>query len=258
MLKRNTLIFIFTLLILAGWEQTRPALMAQTRHIYLANDNHTDYFWSANEDDYQDVAINEIDYYLDLANSTANLASPFQSRYNLDGAWYLNAYRQNKTPEEFEQLLDKIRSGHFSVPFNMFSSTYGGQPTEAILRGMYWPARMDREHNLNISMAAAIEDQTHPLGLSSLWAGSGVKYSWKGVCGCSSPVNQNSLRNRDHEIYRYQGLDNSEVLMKWYSYISHNALGGYAEAFNPSNAIDQCEEKINTPGYPYNITGAFG
>ncbi len=233
-------------------------LPAQQKHIYLANDNHTDYFWSGNAQDYIQVALNEIDYYLNQADATQNLPAPFQGRYNLDGAWYAYTYKQHRSPVQFERLMSRIRSGHISLPYNFFVSTYGGQPTEAILRGMYWPARLAREHGLDISLAVSMENQTLPLGLASLWAGSGARYSWKGVCGCASPVSTALLQNRSHEIYRYQGLDGSGVVMKWYSLSNNTSLGGYAEARNTYGAVASCEAKCNTPKYPYHIAGAFG
>ncbi len=234
--------------------------LAAQKHIYLANDNHTDYFWSGNAQDYVQVALNEIDYYLDQADATAGLPAPYQGRYNLDGAWYAYTYKQHRTAAQFERLMSRIRSGHISLPYNFFVSTYGGQPTEAILRGMYWPGRLEREHNLNISLAVSMENQTLPLGLASLWAGSGARYSWKGVCACSSPISTASLQSRTHEIYRYRGLDGSEVVMKWYSLspAGNQRLGGYAEARSTFAAVAECEAKSNTAAYPYSITGAFG
>ncbi len=233
-------------------------LPAQEKHIYLANDNHTDYFWSGNAQDYTGVALNEIGYYLNLADATDALDAPYQSRYNLDGAWYAYTYRQHKSPAEFERLISRIRSGHISIPYNFFVSTYGGQPTEAILRGMYWPGWLEREYNLDISLAVAMENQTLPLGLASLWAGSGARYSWKGVCGCNSPVDLAALRNRSHEIYRYRGIDGSEVPMKWFTLIDNPRLGGYGEARNPATAVNDCEARLNTGHYPFSISAAFG
>lgn len=40
------------------------------KRIYLAADNHTDYFWTADEATYRKVFIETIDYYLDLADKT--------------------------------------------------------------------------------------------------------------------------------------------------------------------------------------------
>ncbi len=233
-------------------------LAAQDLHIYLANDNHTDFFWSADEAAYYAVAVNEIDYYLDLANTTAGLPAAYQSRYNLDGAWYVYAYQQQKSAAGFKRLLDRLRSGHFSMPLNFLVSTYGGQPTEAVLRGMYWPGRLARQEGLDVTLAVSMENHTLPLGLASLWAGSGARYSWKGVCGCSTPVGNSKLSSRDHEIYRYQGLDGSEVLMKWYSFQGFASLGGYGESKNLLTSIERCADKCNSPKYPFSIAGAFG
>lgn len=155
-------------------------LAAQQKHIYLANDNHTDYYWTGNAEAYDTVAIQEIDFYLDLADATDSSPSPYQNRYNLDGAWYVHAYQRHKSPAEFERLINRIKSGHISVPYNWLVSTYGGQPTEAVLRGMYWVGSLERAYDLDIKLASSIENQTNPLGLSSLWAGAGAKYSWRG------------------------------------------------------------------------------
>jgi alpha-mannosidase len=235
------------------------SLRGQQKHIYLANDNHTDYFWTANDESYSNVAINEIDYYLNLTESTLNLPLPHQNRYNLDCAWYVYEYQQNKSPEDFQVLIDRIKSGHMSMPLNWLVSTYGGQPTEAVIRGMYWPGKLARDYDLDISLAVSMENQTQPLGLASLWAGSGARYSWKGVCSCASTVLPIKLAHRNHEIYKYSGLDGQGVLMKWYSWDYHPyGLGGYAEAWDLSSVFTDCIDKCNTDEYPYNIVAAFG
>ena len=105
-----------------------------------------------------------------------------------------------------------------------------------------------------------MENQTLPLGLGSLWAGTGAKYSWKGVCNCASKLKD--LTQRDKEIYWYKGLDSSRVLMKWYSAKSgdggNKQLGGYAEARDPALAVEQLSALCQSPHYPYHIAGAFG
>lgn len=72
-----------------------------------------------------------------------------------------------------------------------------------------------------------MENAPFPLGLPSLWAGAGGKYSWKGfnisqisnfskgVCNCDTYVSH--LTDRDREIYWAAGLDGSKILMKWNS-----------------------------------------
>lgn len=231
---------------------------AQQKHIYIANDDHTDYFWSGNAATYQQAFLDVLDYYLDLNDATAGNALPYQNRYNCDAAFWVYTYKKYKTPTQFQRLINQIQSGHISVPLNMLVSTYGGQSAEAALRGMYWQGRLQRSYNLPFDIAISMENQTQPLGLSSLWAGAGARYSWKGVCGCASPVNYSELQNRTHEIYQYQGPDSTGVLMKWYSLNYNQGLGGYAEAWNPATAVNDCTNKCNTTGYPYVVAGGFG
>ncbi len=230
-------------------------------HIYLANDNHTDLFWSADDLTYKNIFLNELDYYLDLADSTITNPSPYQNRYNCDNAMYVYIYKKYRTATQFNRLIGRIQDGHISMPYNMLVSTYGGQPTEAIIRGMYWPGKLERQYNLDINMAVSMENQTQPLGITSLWKGSGANYSWKGVCGCATPVYGYKLENRDHEIYRYIGADSTGVLMKWYSFSTsygNKGLGGYAEARNLPNAVNESTNKCSTSKYPYKIVAAFG
>lgn len=231
---------------------------AQQKHIYIANDDHTDYFWSGNAATYQQAFLDVLDYYLDLNDATAGNAAPYQNRYNCDAAFWVYTYKKHKTPTQFQRLVNQIQSGHISVPLNMLVTTYGGQSAEAVLRGMYWQGRLQRDYGLPFDIAISMENQTQPLGVSSLWAGAGARYSWKGVCGCASPVNYSELQNRTHEIYHYRGPDSTGVLMKWYSLNYNQGLGGYAEAWNPTTAVNDCTNKCNTANYPYLVAGGFG
>ena len=147
---------------------------------------------------------------------------------------------------------------------------YGGQPAEAVLRGMYYAGRLERRYGLRFPLAVAMENQTLPLGLASLWAGAGAVYSWRGVCDCASQVRSDQLRHRPHEIYWYAGHDGQRVLMKWHSLApaGNKHLGGYAEAFDPVASIrlpgggrrDFLRRYRAPPGAtePYNVRAAFG
>ncbi len=230
-------------------------------HIYIANDDHTDYFWTADDLTYKNYFLNELDYYLDQIDLTINNAAPYQCRFNCDNATYVYIYKKYRTATQFNRLISRIQDGHISMPFNMLVSTYGGQSTEAAIRGMYWPGKIERQYDLDIDLAVSMENQTQPLGIASLWKGCGAKYSWKGVCGCATPVYTYKLQNRDHEIYRYIGPDSTGVIMKWYSFgtlYGNKGLGGYAEARNPVNAITESTNKCSTTKYPYKVAGAFG
>ena len=208
---------------------------AQQKRVYLALDDHTDYMWTADEEEYRRAYIEMLDYYLDLADKTQGNLPELQSRWNTDGTLWLWTYEHNKTPAQFERLMDRVRDGHISVPLNTLVSTYGGQPAEAILRGMFYAGRLERRFGFRIPLAIAMEDQTIPYGLGSLWAGSGAKYSWKGICGCLTKIPRTG--QRPHEIYWWKGNDNSRILMKWNTMLNAGSgartMGGYAEARYP-------------------------
>ncbi len=236
-----------------------PARLAgqDKKQLYISNDDHTDYMWTGNESQYREAFIKMLDFYIDQSDKTAALPSPYQSRFNCDGTFWLWEYEKHKTPEEFQTLIEKVKSGHISFPYNALVSCYGANTTEGTLRGMYYAGQLERKYNLDLDQAVAMEDQTLPLGLSSLWSGSGAKYSWKGVCNCATRLMD--LKKRNKEIYWYTGLDSQTVLMKWYSITGDNkSLGGYAEARDPDLAVEQLTILCKTPHYPYHIAGAFG
>ncbi len=49
---------------------------AEPRRIYLANDDHTDYVWSADAETYNGTFVDMLDYYLRLADETVTHAAP--------------------------------------------------------------------------------------------------------------------------------------------------------------------------------------
>lgn len=240
---------------------------AQPTRIYIANDDHTDYFWTADDATYEAVFVDMIDYYLDLCDTTATNAAPYQNRFNLDGSYWLWTYEKKRTPQQFARLMARIKDGHFSAPITALTSCYGGQPAEAVLRGMYYAGQLERRFDCRFKMAICMENQTLPLGLASLWAGAGARYSWRGVCDCATRL-PGQFRARPHEIYWYAGKDDQRILMKWNSLApsGNQSLGGYAEAYDPVGAINYLSTNAaflsrytdaSLTG-PYRIRSAFG
>jgi alpha-mannosidase len=231
-------------------------LLAQSR-LYLSNDNHTDYMWSADEITYDSAFVQMIDAW--IANNNATNANPpdYQTKFNCDGSYWAWAYEKSRTPAQFQTFINQVKAERIIVPMNPLVITYGCVPTEATLRGMYYAGELQRKYNLKFDIAQSMEDQVLPLGLPSLWKGSGSKYAWHGVCNCATLVP--GLNNpRQKEIYWYKGLDDSSVLMKWYNFTGPGSIGGYAEVADPTTALSKLTDKINTSGYNYNIAGAFG
>ena len=233
--------------------------VAAQKRFYIAPDDHTDYFWTADDVTYRRSFLTMFDYYLNKMDATQNNPSDHQMRWHCDGSLWMWEYERNRTPQQFERFLSRIRDNHMSVALNPLVLAQGGAPAETVLRGMYYPGLIERRHNVRFPMAIAMENQTLSYGLSSLWAGSGAKYSWKGVCNCATEVP--GLTNRDREIYYSGGRDGSKVLMKWQSQLtgSNQMFGGYSEAFNPMQSVLYAESNTAFQSkYPYPVIGAFG
>lgn len=257
--KRPRCLTVLTCLFLA------LSARAQQKRIYIANDDHTDFMWTADADTYARTFVEMIDWHLKLADETAGNEPAYRNRFNCDGSYWLWNYEQRKTPAEFARLIGRIKDGTISAPMNLVVSCYGGQPSEAVLRGMYYAGRLERRHGLKFRMAVAMEDQTLPLGLASLFAGAGVQYSWRGVCGCASRLDNKVLGARPREISWWTGHDGQRLLLKWYSLGPHG-VGGYLEAGSPAAAIKYVD---SDPGFlkryvdpktgaPYQVAGLFG
>jgi alpha-mannosidase len=228
------------------------------KRIYIAPDDHTDLFWTADLETYERVFVEMLDYYLDLADQTRNEPPEFQSRWNCDGSFWVWVYEKRKSPAEFNRLIERIRSGHISVPLNALCVCLGGAPAEAVLRGMYYPGKLERRHNLRFPIAYSMENQTLPFGLGALWAGAGATFSWKGICDCATRVPD--AWDREHDIYWWVGADGSRLLMKWNSMLTGNqGMGGYAEARSPEQVVNYVDaDEAFKARYPYHVIGAFG
>jgi alpha-mannosidase len=215
-----------------------------------------------------------LDYYLDQIDSTQSNPSDFQSRFNCDGSYWMQAYQRHRSTAQFERLISRIKSGHISMPLHALINCYGGMPTEAAIRGMYYAGQVERKYNLRFRMAGTMENNTIPLGMSSIWAGSGAKYSWNGIGGYGSQMTYEYRANRRNQLYNYTGLDGSSVIMKWYIYNEKitSPLGGYAELRTTMKSKDviteigsmiprldaMCDTISPDSNYPFNSAAAIG
>lgn len=241
-------------------------LIGQQKKIFIAPDDHTDYMWSGDETEYKQAFLKTLDYYIKINDSTASEPYPYQSKWNCDGSYWIYTYEKNKTRDEFDKLITQIRDRKITVPLNTLVGLHGVAPLEATLRDMYYAGSLERRFGLNLDLAFSMEDHTMPLGLSSLFAGSGAKYSWRGVCVCGTKVT--GFESRPHQMYWYKGLDDQKILMKWYSadidWVNKikgcdSFLGTYQEARTARKGIIDCKKLMeNTDKYPYDIAAAFG
>lgn len=237
-----------------------PGHAQAPKTFYIAPDDHTDYMWTANEADYRDAFLRMLDTYLGQADATDALPSDFHSRWNTDGSFWMRIYEQNRMPAQFDRLMARVASGNISMPLNTLISTYGGTPTEAVLRNFYYAGRLERRYKLRFPYAIAMENQVLPFGLGSLYAGAGARYTWHGVCACVTRVPASG--DRQFDTYWWGGLDGSKVLMKWYSQISprgSEGVGGYAEARFPGEVIGFMNTNSGFRARnPQAVLGAFG
>jgi alpha-mannosidase len=231
--------------------------LALPKRIYIGNDDHTDYMWSGDDVQYRAAFLNMLDYYMGQAEATASNPSDSRARFNCDGNLWVWEYEHNKSATDFNRLIGHIRAGDISMPLNAAVICYGGMPAEAVLRSMYYAGRLERRFGLRFPLVAAMEDQTLPGGIASLWAGSGALYSWRGVCGCAS---RTSWGNRPREIYQFQGPDGASVCLRWNTFRNVNQYEGtYYEARNISAAVNYLDgDATFLQHWPWPVSAAFG
>ena len=124
-------IFIGSIFILCGFANISLSDDADTdlnptKRIYIANDDHTDFMWTADADTYAQTFIEMLDYHIRLAEDTKDNPSPFRNRFNADGSYWLWNYERMKSPAEFDRLMGHIKAGTISAPLNTVVSCYGG------------------------------------------------------------------------------------------------------------------------------------
>ncbi|MGA2031342.1 MAG: hypothetical protein ABSG68_03730 [Thermoguttaceae bacterium] len=221
------------------------AVAAPPERVYIACDDHTDYYWSGDAATYRRAFLEMIDYYLARADATAGQPDDYQARFNCDGSLWMWEYERNKSAADFQRLIRRIKDGHISVPLTPITLCYGAMPAEGVLRAMYYAGRIQRRYGLQLPTVQPMEDQTMPYGVGSLFTGAGARYCWMGICSCASRVTDNAAP-RTHEIYWWTGLDGRKLLIKWNSLHGNASMGGYAEASNPAGIIDYMD---HDPGY---------
>lgn len=233
------------------------SVLAGPSRIYIANDDHTDYMWSGNEAQYRAAFLNMLDYYMAQAETTAWRPSDQRSRFNTDGTLWVWVYETSRSAADYRRLIGHVRAGNLTVPLNLCVQLYGAMPAEAVIRSFSYAGRLERRENLRFPLVVPMENQTLPGGVASLFAGSGARYAWKGICDCSSRID---ARNRPREIYWFTGPDGRAVLLKWNRFYSNSmGLGGYAEARYPATVVDfMSGNNAFLSRWPWTVAGAFG
>ena len=248
--------FMATALVLAS-ALAAGASEPEPKRIYIANDEHTDYFWTADADAYRQAFQDMLDYYMAQAEATASGPADQRGRFNCDGSLWVWDYEQNRPPADFARLAGHLAGGTITMPLSPLVLLYGAMPTEAVVRSMYYAGRLERREGLRFLLVVPMEDQTLPGGVASLWAGAGAEYAWKGICGCATRIDAAA---RPREIYRFRGPDGAEICMKWNSERrGATGIGGYAEARDPYAAVDYLDRDSDfLAAWPWPVAAAFG
>lgn len=241
---------------------------AQTvKQVYIAPDDHTDYLWAATEQAYSGYFPRALDAYLDQIDATAGRPADEQAKWNTDGSQWMYEYERQRTPAQMQRLMDRVRDGHISMPLNTLVEVRGSAPLEASIRDMYYAGRLERRYNLRFPLAIAMENQTQSLGIYSVFAGAGARYSWKGVCACAT--NLSGSGDRSNDAFWATAPDGSRVLTKWMS-LQHplpsaidpngnQGPGGYAEVRFPREAVPFVTSDATFQSrWPYDIIGLVG
>ena len=97
----------------------RPGIAAPPERVYIACDDHTDYYWSGDATTYRKACIEMIDYYLARADATAGQPDDYQARFNCDGSLWMWEYERNASAADFNRLIRRIKDGHVSVPLTV-------------------------------------------------------------------------------------------------------------------------------------------
>src|SRR5688572_16082860 len=108
------------------------AFATAQKRFYIAPDDHTDYFWTADDAAYRQVFLTSIDYYLNKMDQTQGNPSDTQMRWQCDGSLWMWEYERNRTPQQFERFMSRIRDGHMSVALNALVLAQGGAPAESV------------------------------------------------------------------------------------------------------------------------------
>ena len=62
------------------------SIKSQSR-LYISNDNHTDYMWSANVATYDSAFVNMLDAWMAINNTTNSQPPDYQTKFNCDGTY---------------------------------------------------------------------------------------------------------------------------------------------------------------------------
>ena len=88
---------------------------AQSR-LYLANDDHTDFMWTASDTAYETAFVTMIDAWMANNNATSGNSPDYQTKFDCDGTYWAWAYAKHKTPAQFQNFINQVKSEKIVMP----------------------------------------------------------------------------------------------------------------------------------------------
>lgn len=117
---------------------------AQQKRVYIAADDHTDFWRSGTESDYRQAFAETLDFHLDLIDATSGNPPEHQNRWNCDGHLWMWVYEQERSPAQFQRLIahqnQSVAARYFSPATNRLSLR-GGLHEPRVRRGSSFAAR---------------------------------------------------------------------------------------------------------------------
>ena len=85
----------------------------QQTHLYIANDDHTAYFWTADDDSYREAFVRQQDYYIGLMETQNDTHPPAsQHRYNCTNTLWVYEEALMMYPFAFSLASEKFNAAN--------------------------------------------------------------------------------------------------------------------------------------------------
>ena len=229
-----------------------PVTLRPVKHwtIYLLPHSHVDIGYTQPQEDVRKKQIANLREALDEIKRTADYPADSQFKWNLEVLWPMQAYLQDATPTERQNVFDALRSGKL-----VLNGYYGN-----LLTGLTSPGELLRAFDPSLRIAAqagvgldaAMQDDTpgQTWGNVTAMSQAGVKYLSLGPNN-GDRTGTLLIKGRDKPFY-WQSPSGKEKVLTWMSY------GGYALALNIRKDLNgflpDYLDGLEDAKYPYDIS----
>ena len=174
--------------------------------VYVLNDNCPDYTWGFNEAQTRRAFADVVRAHLDEMTRTDGERPENQDRYNMAVTQEALCFLEH-CPAREEELARRVREGRVYVSPFLCNSLWGFQGAEGFLRTLYPARRLAARWGFPLEAAHHIEEPSLPWGVSTLLAGSGIRWLLNPYYDYDSTFG--GLRNPP--VFRWEGPDGSRL-----------------------------------------------